>query len=325
MRMQRSYTYVLGAIAFIVYFLYLHTQAFLAPRSVSQCSNDNTHPIDLELVDEYLKIVATSITGNLLETAGIAPGVGTEANPHPYDPERRRAGRDWPLFGYTMTGDLRVEALRKVIEDALKNNVVGDFIELGVWRGGTSIMAAAVFKAYKQTNRKVWVCDSFEGLPEAAEGLADKNYWSQMSYLKVSKEQVMHNFQKYGLLNDNIQFVKGFFFDSLPKLRHQQLHSGWKLSILRLDGDMYESCLDSIFNLYEFLSVGGYVIIDDWNIPECNEAINEFLRTHSLVPNIVRIDKSAVYWKKEIGHNVKVDYDHYVGIKANSNRPVVVN
>jgi len=95
--------------------------------------------------------------------------------------------------------------------------------------------------------------------------------------------------------------------------------------LLRLDGDMYESCLDSIFNLYEFLSVGGYVIIDDWAIQSCRDAVNEFLKTHDLSPNIVKIDNISVWWKKEKEHDFKVNYDHYVKLKSKTDHPVVVN
>ena len=79
--------------------------------------------------------------------------------------EHRNEGRDWPSVGYTMVGVKRLAQLQACVEDVLTNNVPGDFIEAGTWRGGASIFLRAVLKAHGIEDRKVWVADSFQGLP----------------------------------------------------------------------------------------------------------------------------------------------------------------
>src|ERR1039457_663209 len=83
-----------------------------------------------------------------------------------FDPDRRAKGQDWPPLADTMIGLKRLDNLQNCIETVLKDNVPGDMIETGVWRGGGSIFMRAVLKAYGSTGRTVWVADSFEGLPE---------------------------------------------------------------------------------------------------------------------------------------------------------------
>ena len=86
-------------------------------------------------------------------------------------------------------------------------------------------------------------------------------------------------------------FVKGFFNVSMRALRPQV----GALAIMRLDGDMYQSTVDVLYNFYDKLSIGGYVIIDDWGLP-AEAASRDFLRVHGVSPQIVRIDYSSVYW-----------------------------
>jgi O-methyltransferase len=85
--------------------------------------------------------------------------------------------------------------------------------------------------------------------------------------LAVSLEQVKANFDRYGLLDDQVRFLKGWFRDTLPVAPIE------RLAVLRLDGDMYESPMDTLVNLYPKLSEGGYVIVDDYGaIPACRQA-----------------------------------------------------
>lgn len=71
-----------------------------------------------------------------------------------------------------------------------------------------------------------------------------------------------------------------------------------RLAILRLDGDMYESTMDALRNLYHKLEKGGFLIIDDYMIPCCLEAIRDFRRENSINDEIVMIDDSAAFWRK---------------------------
>ena len=211
----------------------------------------------------------------------------------PFDVSRRDEGRDWPLFGYTMIGHQRLDNVQRCVEDVLTNNVPGDLVETGAWRGGTTIFMRALLKAHDVTDRKVWVADSFEGLP-APKNKDDGMDLSHVDYLKVSLEQVKSNFEKFELLDDQVEFLKGWFCDTLPKAPIE------KIAILRLDGDMYSSTMVSLHNLYHKVIRGGFVIVDDYySWPACREAITDFRATHSIESEIKKIDFTGAYWEKE--------------------------
>lgn len=209
----------------------------------------------------------------------------------PFDLYARTEGKDWPKVGHTMIGVKRMENVRLCMENVLRQNIAGDFIETGVWRGGTCIFMRAVLKAHGVTNRKVWICDSFEGFPvepNPVEGL------HEISGLAVSLGQVVDNFDRYGLLDEQVQFVKGWFWETLQNI------SASNFAIVRLDSDRYNSTMDALNALYPKLSVGGYLIADDYGAhPGCRQAIHEYRECHSITEKIEQIDWAGVYWKKE--------------------------
>ncbi|MBC7473062.1 MAG: tetratricopeptide repeat protein [Candidatus Sericytochromatia bacterium] len=198
----------------------------------------------------------------------------------------------------TMIGIKRLNNLHYCIVETIKNNIAGDLIETGVWKGGATILMRAVLKAYNIKDKLVWLADSFEGLPMPNTELypADTNsIWHNMKIFNVSIDDVKNNFRNYGLLDDQVKFLKGWFKDTLPTAPIE------KISVLRLDGDMYESTMDAMKNLYPKLSIGGYVIIDDWGIiPNCNQAITDYRKLHNIQEKIEFIDFSGIYWKKEV-------------------------
>lgn len=216
----------------------------------------------------------------------------------PYDPEKRASGTDWPPppMADTMIGLKRLDNLQACVADVIKNKVPGDLIETGVWRGGASIFMRAVLKAYGVTDRTVWVADSFEGLPapDAEKYPADAgDIHHQLMFLAVSCEQVKANFAKYGLLDEQVRFLKGWFKDALP---HAPIE---KLAVMRLDGDLYESTMDGLVSLYPKLSVGGYVIIDDYVLKGCQQAVHDFRAKFGITDEIVDIDGTGAYWQRK--------------------------
>ena len=82
-----------------------------------------------------------------------------------FDVPVRVEGRDWPARAHTMIGLKRLANVRECVERVLADNVPGDLIETGVWRGGTTIFMRAILKVHGVTDRLVWVADSFAGLP----------------------------------------------------------------------------------------------------------------------------------------------------------------
>ena len=215
--------------------------------------------------------------------------------------EARREGRhlDRDLrnigFSHTMIGRRRLDQLDECIHSVLSDNVPGDFIECGVWRGGATIFMRGVLAAYGISSRKVWVADSFEGLPKPTLPQDARFDLSKERFpqLAVSIEQVGKNFQVYDLLDDQVQFLKGWFKDTLPSAPIE------RLAVLRLDGDLYESTMDCLSALYDRVSPGGYIIIDDYGIlPCCANAVTDFRRARHIDEPIERIDSIGVFWRK---------------------------
>ncbi|CAF3629128.1 unnamed protein product [Rotaria socialis] len=222
----------------------------------------------------------------------------------PMDINQRIKGLDWPLTGITMVGQRRLINIEWAIRFVIANGVKGDYIECGVWRGGSSIFARAVLKALNNNDRHVWLADSFQGLPKARTP-HDTDIWSKMEYLKVSLEEVQTNFRSFNLLDDRVHFCKGYFVDSLPRCNVS------RLAVLRMDGDMYESTMDQLFNLYSKLQVGGVIIIDDYSIEECFRAIVDFRTWHNITEEILSIpgDETGRCWIKRKA--VQLQKDQY--------------
>jgi hypothetical protein len=215
----------------------------------------------------------------------------------PADPERKQMGEVWPSRAHTMIGMPRLDNLQACVESVLRDGVPGDFIETGVWRGGACIVMRGMLKAWGETDRVVWAADSFAGLPPADRARYPKESelpFHEFHDLAVSLEQVKANFARYGLLDDQVRFLVGWFRDTLPTAPIQ------RLALLRLDGDMYESTMDALTHLYPKLSPGGYAIIDDYNvIAAANEAVHDYLGAHGLRPTIQLTPRAGAWWRKD--------------------------
>jgi hypothetical protein len=200
-----------------------------------------------------------------------------------------------PPWPQTMIGTARLNNVQDCLQEVLDTGVPGDVIETGVWRGGAAIFMRGVLHAYGVTDRDIYVADSFAGLPApdvekypADEGL-NLHTWPGLA---VGLEEVKSNFARYGLLDEQVIFVKGWFRDTLPSLR------GHTWSVLRLDGDLYESTMDALENLYPDLAPGGWIIIDDFEIGACAQAVNDYRERESISEPIRRVDWTGICWQK---------------------------
>lgn len=210
------------------------------------------------------------------------------------DPKEVIEGRAWPKEALTMVGRPRLDNLREVIKQIVQWKVPGDLIELGVWRGGASIFMRACLFVHDDKTRDVWVADSFEGLPppDPSYILDQGDDHHTKDDLKVSLEEVQENFRKYNLLDNQVQFLRGYFKDSLPKAPIE------RLSLIRLDADMYGSTWEALVHLYPKLSVSGYVIVDDYAIWGAHFAVNDYLEAIGEFVQLVKVDHSCWYWQK---------------------------
>jgi hypothetical protein len=200
---------------------------------------------------------------------------------------------------HSMCGKAKLENVRACMHDILTQDVPGDFIETGVWKGGMTVLMRGVLKAHGNTDRKVWVADSFEGLPkpDPATHLKDALFWFLMyplGYLQIPLEYTEGLFSRYGLLDDQVRFLKGWFRDTLPNAGIRQL------ALARLDGDLYESTYDALSYLYPLLSPGGYLIIDDYGVPcGCQQAVDDYRSAQGIETPMLPLPPAAVYWRKE--------------------------
>jgi hypothetical protein len=238
----------------------------------------------------YLDLLEAALTGILTRDGNAAPWGGEE-----FDPDRRLYGRDWPKSAMTMIGTARMRNLRRLVETVLAEGVAGDVLEAGVWRGGACIYMRGILAAHAVKNRTVWVADSFAGLPEPDETLypadkGDTHYTSDE--LRASLDEVKDNFQRFGLLDEQVAFLPGWFKDTLPQAPIEHL------SVLRLDGDMYGSTMETLQALYARVSRGGFIIVDDYILPGCRRAVDDFREQRRIEEPLHDVDGAAAYWKR---------------------------
>ena len=215
----------------------------------------------------------------------------------------RRCRRPGPRRGarlaraaHTMIGMKRLANVRTCVEQVLADGIPGDLIETGVWRGGATIFMRAILKAHGIADRVVWVADSFAGLPPPSTACYPHDEGirlHQFPQLAVPLERVRENFRRYGLLDDQVRFLKGWFRDTLPTAPIG------RLAVARLDGDLYESTIQALDALYPKVSPGGFVIVDDYgNVAACRQAVHDFRAGHGIDDAIQRIDWGGVYWRR---------------------------
>jgi O-methyltransferase len=212
-----------------------------------------------------------------------------------FDSEARAEGKDWPAEAETMVGLRRLDNLEHCIHEAVRSRVPGDLIETGVWRGGAAIFMRGVLKAIGDTERVVWAADSFDGLPRPNAGDYPHDerdtHWTRSS-LVVPLAEVRDNFARYGLLDEQVRFLPGWFSETLSRARIR------RLAVLRLDGDMYESTIVALRSLYPKLSIGGYVIVDDYALANCKAAVDEFRAECGITEPIEHVDWTCIFWRR---------------------------
>jgi O-methyltransferase len=215
-----------------------------------------------------------------------------------YDPALREVGQDWPSRAVSMVGLKRMQNIQDCITAIETDGVPGDFIETGVWRGGSCIFMRGNLKAWGDTTRKVWVADSFEGLPAPNEKdfPADAGQvFHEQKGLSVGEQVVRNNFERYGLYDDQVVFLKGWFKDTLPTAPIEQL------SLIRLDGDLYESTIQALEALYPKLAPGGFCIVDDWIlVDQAQQACHDYRKAHGITEEVIEIDGTGAYWRKAL-------------------------
>lgn len=209
------------------------------------------------------------------------------------------------LFRYIYKNDLtlvdkiRCDNLYNICEIINKENIEGDLLEAGVYKGGCGLIMSYAIKKLSM-NKKVLLIDSFEGIPSSDNtkyGYSDNESHSEGEF-SISLEQVQQTFKKLEL-EDNVKFIKGWFKDTIPVLPVKEI------ALLRFDGDLYSSTLEVLENLYDKVVSRGFIIIDDYCLSSCKEAVTKFILDRDLDIKLINpyLNNMAapcgIYWRKE--------------------------
>lgn len=177
----------------------------------------------------------------------------------------------------------------------------GDFVECGVAAGA---QVAAMYRACP--DKKIWLFDSFEGIPLASKydttqpGIGviqhDVNGYllTTSGITAVTQEQVKQHFAEWNVNDENFEYVQGWFENTVPENNIE------KISLLRLDGDLYYSTKVCLKYLYPKLVKGGYLIVDDYGLDGCRLAVDEYFDKHEIKKNfkVVNGTKTVIYYEK---------------------------
>lgn len=208
-----------------------------------------------------------------------------------------------PQRAITMLPRARLDHLQACVEDVLRRGVPGDLLEAGVWRGGAVAWMRAVLAVHGVTDRVVWGADSFEGLPEPdaarfpreAAAYRGPVLREALQHLAVDLDQVKANIARYGLLDAQVRLLPGWFGESLPRAPVQ------RLAVLRVDCDFHRSTRDVLDHLYDKVSPGGHVIVDDYGEDEwthCRQAVDEFRAERGITEPLRPVDARCHAWQR---------------------------
>lgn len=213
----------------------------------------------------------------------------------------------------TLLSNKRLRNIRSIIEEIIENNIAGDILEAGNWRGGSMLYAKGVLEAYEIRNKKIWMFDTFCGFPKStiARDGKEKELIKPGRIVDMMKsnsiEKVKSLFDVYNL-RFGINYVSGVFSDTIPNINIP------KLSYIRLDADSYDNTKFLLEKLYNKLIRNGYIEFDDYgSYPGCRKAVDEFRKNNNIksemkyvYENVVNYNYEAVYWKKTEKYNSEI-------------------
>ncbi|EGR1420085.1 class I SAM-dependent methyltransferase [Vibrio cholerae] len=182
---------------------------------------------------------------------------------------------------HTLCNEQQLLFLEKVMNYIHLERIDGDFIEVGVWRGGACIFMKAFLKEIK-SERRLWLADTFSGIPMSSDKYDYKenivDFWEDR--WEASEKEVITHFERYGLLDDNVYLLKGDVSKTLSIPPFTQI------ALARLDVDSYESYTDSLDGIYPRMAKGGCIIFDDWHLESCQEAVKDFMSRNKIKSKI---------------------------------------
>jgi len=246
----------------------------------------------------YIQAVQASVLGLPVAGACNTSSLGGCSTAIPYNSDLRYWGLDWPPSGYTMMGEVRLVNFRAAIDYVNRAAIPGAIVELGVWRGGGMILAAAVNKE-SRSKRGIILFDAFESI---------KDYGPIGQFLSVQEKDVREGFKAFHLLDEHVQFTKGLFAETLPDFYTSK--SIQSIAVLRVDGNFYDSYQDAMYYMYDFVPIGGIIIFDDvMSHPPVNQFWKDFKLEQGLTEELVRIDFHSAWFRKM--RAIKLDWSFF--------------
>lgn len=197
------------------------------------------------------------------------------------------------VSNHTLLDPERIRSLWYLIKDVRSRGIEGDFVECGSYKGGSS----AVLRLGMGSRRKLWIYDSFQGMPDTSEidGVEAKNYIGACS---ASTEDVLDILTITGAVKEEFVIVEGLFEDTF-KTRLPE-----KVALLHCDADWYESVTKVLKTFYPLMPEGGCVILDDFGFWEgCRYAFYDFCEMFHERPLLERVGNTQAFWIKGKEHN----------------------
>ncbi|HQV02781.1 MULTISPECIES: TylF/MycF/NovP-related O-methyltransferase [unclassified Novosphingobium] len=245
---------------------------------------------DPDLMREaYLDLIKRTVT-NYIQLGDELP-LGRFHSAGFYDPK----ASEWTIPPIarprTLQNVHQLELIEQQFDRITAEGITGDLIEAGVWRGGAIIFMRALLKAHGVTDRQVIAADSFAGIPLSAKFKHDTvNSWTDR--WEASLPEVRAAIARFGLLDEQVELLEGYFADTLPGL------AGRTLALIRLDSDSLESTETSLQYLYPLLNRGGAVMIDDWHLIGCRIAVDNYRKKNKLAGE-VQVTAGNAWWIKQ--------------------------
>lgn len=197
----------------------------------------------------------------------------------------------------TMTSKDRVRALHNALKCVYEDKILGDFVECGIYKGGNLIIARAFMESVNDI-RKIWGYDTFTGMtpPDISIDGDKSKKWNTSSKCEASYQEVHDYLQKFFIIDQNIALIKGNVNETLLLENNKPKN----ISILRLDTDFYDSTKVELETLYEKLSIGGYLIIDDYGHWQgCKKAVDDFFGEEFVTKNFKKVDYTCRIYRKK--------------------------
>jgi O-methyltransferase len=197
---------------------------------------------------------------------------------------------------YTILSQERKNTLYKCAMSVVQNDIKGDFVECGTFNGGSAGIMCGVLQEM-HADKRVWLFDSFEGLPNPTTFDVDSHGIKGEKGLFAGSEQKVREllFEKLKIDEKQTQIIKGWFENTIP-INSQRIKS---ISLLHLDGDFYESTKICLEYLFDKIESGGYLIIDDYGRWEgCKKAIDEFFNKRNIPLKFEKSDYTGRYYKR---------------------------